>query len=90
MGTPRQACNETNAVSSAHAAVNAPSRMNRAPRVSGTNDATQVTVNSVTPNDSPKVIGLRSDNGPIQDVPLTRIRAAKWTMPLTINAAATT
>jgi hypothetical protein len=45
-------------------------------------------VNSVTPNDSPKVIGLRSDTGPIQDAPLTR-RIARWTTPLTINAAAT-
>ena len=76
-------------VSNTHAAVNMPSSLDRARVLSGRKDATHVTVTKVRPNDSPKVVGLRSDNGPTQDAPLMT-RIARWIRPLTINNTPTT
>jgi hypothetical protein len=50
---------------------------------------TRVTVASVSPNDSPNVIGLRIDTGPIQ-VPPVPSSTPRCTSPLASSAAAPT
>ena len=88
-GTPRHACRVTSAVSSAHATVKAPRRIALARSLRRRNDATQTIVIRVRPNDSPKVVGLRSDNGPRQE-PSPMMRIARWISPLASNSAPTT
>ena len=88
-GTPRQACRVTSAVSSAQATVKAPSSIALARSLRRRNDATQTIVISVRPNDNPKVIGLRKDNGPRHE-PSPMMRIVRWISPLANNSAPTT
>ncbi len=43
---------------------------------------------SVSPNDTPKVIGLRQETGPCQEPPVTS-STPRWNRPLAISVAPT-
>lgn len=85
-GTRRHAWSVIRAVSTTQAAANTPRTRTRARSPSRTNEATHAIVTRVSPNDRPKVTGLRHDTGPVHGPPSTA-KTTRWTRPDAMSAA---
>jgi hypothetical protein len=86
--TPRQRCNETQTTSVVSATASGTSSSQPVRSVIRSWPATHARVMVVSPNDSPKVVGLRNETGPAHAPPTTS-QATRWARPARMSAAPT-